>query len=573
MKRVMLLVLMLALATTMAFAAGEEEASAPAAMAADGEPTYGGTFTIAPRAGNKPGSPDPADQNGGRTWYTSLIQETPMIGDFEKYGPRGSNDWDFKLIGAIPEKYWKGLLITDWEVTPTEITWTVREGINWAPNESQQSWMSVRELTAEDIVSDLLHWKNGPEGASWTNKVQDIRAVGNQVIIEFATFDTSLNLELAGRRRSHISPPELLDKGIGEWENQLGTGPFQFKEYVPDQYFTMVKNENYWNTTVVNGKEYQFPFIDEFVVPIAADFSFEVAALRTGTADGGPSVYAPSWAELDRNAPDLIQDRLAISFGAAFGLNVKRAPLDNLQVRRALFICTDVEAFNGITDPSGLMEPGALPVHWWPIFPSLKNMYTPISDLPPEVAELYSNDPELAKKILAEEGYADGFELDTTNVGGGRSELWADQLARCNVTVNISGLTGAAVREKIRNHDYHVTRHAYGAGNPVLDMPNNWSSWRVRDLNQWSDDTFDGMMRDMAGETDPDAQAAIIKEAAVYLLSQALDIPHGVKAISQAWWPWVNNYYGEFRWIHDDTYLQPYGWVWIDQDLKKSMGY
>ena len=34
----MLLVLMLTLAATMAFAAGEEEASAPAAMAADGEP-------------------------------------------------------------------------------------------------------------------------------------------------------------------------------------------------------------------------------------------------------------------------------------------------------------------------------------------------------------------------------------------------------------------------------------------------------------------------------------------------------------------------------------------------------
>ena len=49
--------------------------------------------------------------------------------------------------------------------------------------------------------------------------------------------------------------------------------------------------------------------------------------------------------------------------------------------------------------------------------------------------------------------------------------------------------------EKIRNYDYHVVRHAYGAGNPVLDMPNNWSSWRVRDLNQWSDDTFDGMMK------------------------------------------------------------------------------
>ena len=200
-------------------------------------------------------------------------------------------------------------------------------------------------------------------------------------------------------------------------------------------------------------------------------------------------------------------------------------------------------------------------------------MYTSISDLPEDVAVLYSNDPELATQMLAEEGFPNGLEIESMLVGGGRSELWKNQLERCGVTVNISGLTGAAAQEKVRNHDYHVTRHAYGAGNPVLDMPNNWSSWRVRDINQWSDDTFDDMMMRMAAETDADAQAAIIKEAAVYLLSQALDIPHGVKSISQAWWPWVNNYYGEFRWINDDTYLQPFGWTWINQDVKMSMGY
>ena len=132
MRKFLLVALVLALAATMSFAAGEEETSAGDAMMSDGEPVYGGTFTLTPRAGNKPVSPDPADQNGGRTWYTSLIQETPMIGDFEKYGPRGSGEWDFKLIGAIPERYWKGLLITDWQVTPTEITWTVREGIRCA---------------------------------------------------------------------------------------------------------------------------------------------------------------------------------------------------------------------------------------------------------------------------------------------------------------------------------------------------------------------------------------------------------------------------------------------------------
>ena len=55
-KKLMLAALVLALAAAAGFASGEEETSA-ATMAADGEPVYCGTFTIAPRAGNKLAAP------------------------------------------------------------------------------------------------------------------------------------------------------------------------------------------------------------------------------------------------------------------------------------------------------------------------------------------------------------------------------------------------------------------------------------------------------------------------------------------------------------------------------------
>ena len=579
MKKVAIALLAFALVGGMAFAGGDSEGASGGTTltnANDGEPVYGGTFTLSPRAGNKPGSPDPMDDNSGRTWYTSLIQETPMIGDFEQYGPRGSGDWDFKLIGAIPERFWKGLLVESWEVTPDRIVWNVRDGINWAPNQ-HTPWMSARALTAEDIASDLNYWRTTPNGNQWNRSAGDIYAQGDQVIIEFAEFNTALNLTLGGRRHSHVSAPEMLVDGrIKEWENQVGTGPFIFESYVPDQVFTMVKNPDYWDTTLVNGKEYEFPFLDEFVVPIAADFSFETAAMRTGNSDGGPSIYGPSWAELDRTAPDMIQDRLAISFGASWGFNLDREIWRNKQVRRALFMCTDVESYNGVTDPSGLMPPGSLPIHWMPIYPSLTNMYTPIDELPADVAELYSNDPEKAKQILAEEGYASGLELLSTGVGGGRDELLKDQWERCGVTLNITGLTGAALQDLVRSGEWDLTRHSYGAGNPVLDIPNNWGSngsRRVERGPEILDAELDAMIADMVAETDPDAQAAIIKEMAVHIIGQAWFIPHGVKSISQAYWPWVGNYFGEFRWINDDTYLQPFGWTWVNQDIKDAMGY
>ena len=569
MKRLLLFSLVLVMSSFMAFAGGDDEGSS--ASAGDGTPQYGGTFTLTPRTWSW-FSPDPADNQVVRTWQQELIQETPFMGNFDVYGPRGNNEYDFRLLGEIPEKYMRGWLVESWEVTSTEIIWTVRDGINWAPTEAQSAWMDARPLTAEDIVSDLLYWEK-TDGGSWKGKAKNIRAEGNKVIIEFTEgFDLTLNMILGSRKRGFISPPEMLEGGrMANWEDQVGTGPFMYKDHVPDQYYAMEKNPNYWNTTMVDGKEYELPFLDEFVMPFATDVSFETAALRTGTADGGPSIYGPSWSELDRTAPDLIQDRFPISFGAAFGFNVKMPPLDNRDVRRALFIGTDIAAYNALTDPHNHLPEGALPVHWFPVYPTLPS-YTPIEEMPEETAILFDYNPELAKKMLADAGYPNGFELSSASIGE-RTDLLKDQWAKIGVTLNITGVTGAQLQEMIRNHELHVTRHALLAGNPLVDLPNNWSSWRGRDINQWEDPKFDQMMKDMVAEMDEDKRNLIIKEAVLYLINEAVDVPHGVKSICQAWWPWVKNYYGEIRWINDDTYVQPWGWTWIDQDLKKEMGF
>ena len=560
-------------AAGLGFAGGEEETSAAAAMS-DGGPIYGGTFTLAPRWGNKPGSPDPADGQGGRTWYHELIQETPMIGDFDTFGPRGSGEWDFKLIGAIPMKYIKGNLIENWEVDQSKITWTVKRGIYWAPTEAQSAWMDAREFTAEDLAADLRHWATGPEGARLlANKDANIYAQGDDVIIEFVEFDFILNATLGLSRPGFVGAPEMLEDGrIARWEDQVGTGPFMFAEYVPDQFFRMVKNPNYRGTTMVDGEEYQLPFLDEFIIPLANDESFEEAALRTGIADGGPSVYGTHWDTLDRTAPDLIQDRLPISFGGTFAFNTSKPPFDNRDVRRALLVGTNLDDFAAQRGAKGV----DLPEHWWPIYPSLAS-YTPQSELPPETAMLYEYDPEKAKQMLADAGYPDGFTVNfytgNWNTILQQAAIMKDQWAKMGVEFNIVVNDAATHRQAVEERAYDMTRMGYGSGNPVRDMPNNWASWGTRNQYEFNDPKFDELARAMQAEMDADKRDAIIKEAAVHILNEVPAIPLAVKAISQAWWPWVKNYYGEFRWINDDTYVMPWGWAWIDPSIKQEMGF
>ena len=175
-----------------------------------------------------------------------------MIGDFDTYGPRGSGDFDFKLIGAIPMKYIKGNLIDSWEVDQSKITWRVKSGIYWAPTEAQSAWMDAREFTAEDLAVRPAPLGDRPRGRAPAGQQgrQHLRAKATTVIIEFAAFDFILNATLGLSRAGFVGPPEMLEDGrIARWEDQVGTGPFMFAEYVPDQFFRMVKNPNYRGTT------------------------------------------------------------------------------------------------------------------------------------------------------------------------------------------------------------------------------------------------------------------------------------------------------------------------------------
>ncbi|MFC2071086.1 hypothetical protein ACFLTB_07995, partial [Chloroflexota bacterium] len=72
--------------------------------------------------------------------------------------------------------------------------------------------------------------------------------------------------------------------------------------------------------------------------------------------------------------------------------------------------------------------------------------------------------------------------------------------------------------------------------------------------------------------TDQDRANAIHKELMKYVLDQAWLIPKVTSPQYHYWWPWVRNYQGEYGMVRNNTYSYA-KYVWIDQDMKESMGY
>ncbi len=220
-KKCFILVLAFVLIATLVFAVGKK--GKKTLTTAPGEPQYGGTFTYTYWSITKadPPSPDIQDELYISTRWLSPVQEMPLIADFEKYGPRGTGESQFSMAGYIPDKFQKGHLLESWEVTPEKITWHVRPGIYWAAD--NVDWMENRELTAQDMVDDILYFKGADsKGKFLRDLTGEIYTTSKYtLVIETPAYDISLMYKLGYEDRALISPPEMVAAGADKWEIRL----------------------------------------------------------------------------------------------------------------------------------------------------------------------------------------------------------------------------------------------------------------------------------------------------------------------------------------------------------------
>lgn len=566
-KSVFVLVTMLLLTPALVFATGSSEETAAGATG-DG-PQYGGTFTyFGYPQDNEPGSPSINDANHGSLVWLEPIQERPIHGAVEQFGPRGNGEYAFQLVAYIPPAYQTGHLISDWEVTLERMVWTVRDGVVW---QSVPGVMESRPLTAQDIADDVQRFVDSPWGNRFDGILASIEVQGNQIIFEYENYSPELFYWIGYEDRAIISPPETTAAGDTQWENQGGTGAFKFEEYVVGSYMSYVRNDDYWDTTVIDGTEYQMPFVDRVVKPIIPDTSTQVAALTTGQIDW-MGVGADQWDLVERTAPELERNFYGDMVRALyFNLGQEDEPWADRDVRRALMIGTNFDVFRSFGEAENF------PVHVYPAWSGNPSVYTPMEELPANVRELYDYDPEEAMELLAEAGYPNGFDITYTFINQGNlpdfAALLQDEWGKIGVNVILNPVEATVYNDLRESRTWDgVTNIDTQIGNATGSVINLLASDGFLNYSNYSNAEVDRLSAQIASELDSEVQNRLIKEAAVIA---AADVPQiGLFLMPQGdfWWPWVRNYYGEHS-IEDGTFggLKPY--LWIDESMKRQMGF
>lgn len=308
-------------------------------------------------------------------------------------------------------------LATSWTaVSPTTWEFKLRRGVKFHNGE---------DFDAEAVKFSIERVLNPEQKARWRWAFADIERV--EVVdpltvrivtkVPFPTLITNLAFCMP------IVPPKYVrEKGDSHVAtNPVGTGPFKFVRWRKDDALVLEANEGYWRGA---------PRIKTLVFRPIPDESTRVAALSAGEVDIARGV-PPS---LVKQIADNPRTRIA-RVPSALNIHVildtlKEGPLRDRRVRQAINYGVDKEGIiKSILEGNGGAVGGPLTPVMFGFAPDVKP---------------YPYDPERAKRLLAEAGFAQGISL-TFNSPNGRylkdkevNEAIAGQLAKIGVRTQLA---------------------------------------------------------------------------------------------------------------------------------------
>jgi len=206
-----------------------------------------------------------------------------------------------------------------------------------------------------------------------------------------------------------------------------------------------------------------------------------------------------------------------------------------------------------------------------------ENVFTPLEKLPAAARELYEYDPDKAKELLAEAGYADGFDAKVVFASNPLEvdimALVKDYLADVgiNLELKVVDSTTLASMRISKSHEQMLSVFD-STPTPGADFIARYKPGEASNAAMVDDPHFNDLMYRWNHTLDQDEVNALMKEANVYLLEQSYDIFLPESGLFLYAWPWVKHYEGELQTSYVSA-VQAHAIAWIDEDMKADMGY
>src|SRR5215813_12216416 len=239
-----------------------------------------------------------------------------------------------------------------WYEDGTELTFRLRHGVKWHDG---------RPFTANDVKCtwDLI-LDTGPEKLRTNTRksayknLEQVTTNGDDEVTFRLKRPQPAFLMLIASGNSPIYPCHVPQAQMRQ--HPIGTGPFKFVEFKPNESVKLTRNPDYWKPGL--------PYLDGIEYPIIKNMSTAVLAFVSGKFDmiWPYSLTAPLLKDVQSQMPRAICEMTPNGISTHLLVNRDKPPFDNRELRRAMALSLDRKAFidildHGQGDIGGVLQP------------------------------------------------------------------------------------------------------------------------------------------------------------------------------------------------------------------------
>jgi peptide/nickel transport system substrate-binding protein len=317
----------------------------------------------------------------------TVFAERPMMGIFNNLVMFDQHVKQNSLQSIVPD------LATGWSWNEdgTELTFPLRQDVKWHDG---------KPFTANDVKCtwDLLTGKSNEKlrvnpRRSWYRNLDAVTTNGDYEVAFHLkrpqpAFLTALASGFSPIYPCHVPPRDMR-------QHPIGTGPFKFEEYKPNEYVKVTRNPDYWKKTR--------PYLDGIEYTIIRNLSTATLAFVAGKLDMTfpYSLSVPLLKDVANQAPQAICELEPGGINRNLIVNRDVPPFNNPDLRRAMALSLDRRAFidiisEGKGDIGGVMQPP--PEGIWGMPPAI------LQQLPGYDPDVQKNRSE-SRQIMQKLGY------------------------------------------------------------------------------------------------------------------------------------------------------------------------
>eukprot|EP01093_Parvamoeba_rugata_P020569 TRINITY_DN9_c26_g3_i2.p1 TRINITY_DN9_c26_g3~~TRINITY_DN9_c26_g3_i2.p1 ORF type:complete len:359 (+),score=100.40 TRINITY_DN9_c26_g3_i2:1007-2083(+) len=301
----------------------------------------------------------------------------------------------------------------------------------------------------------------------------------------------------------------------------VGTGPYIYKEYRRDHLVRYYRNPDYWKHPVV---------LEQLVYDITPNGTTRIAKMLTKECDVTAHPSSAQLSILAQRDDIKVQKETNLNVGY-WAFNTQRPPFDDLRVRQALAHAIDIEKImQAVYYGNGIRAQSLLPPTSW--------AYQAQPKLP-------GFNPDLAKKLLTDAGFANGFNMTIWAMPVSRiynpnarkmAELMQSDLRKIGVNVSIVEYEWNTFIQRIGEHRHDSVLLGWAADTPDPDnffspLLSCTAAFSGKNPANWCNPEFDLLLTQALDTTDLAKRKIYYQQVQAMLIRELplLPLAHGMR--------------------------------------------